>query len=175
MSGMHGQLQMAKKLQASRIFRFAHILKIISALAPMISSKLRITFLLLGSVLSIGCNSSDTGFSISGNVSYEGEAVTNGSIGFIPITKSVGHSAGADIIDGKYEIDPSKGPIEGSYKVIIYAEKPSGKKIQADEGSSEMIDEMVQYIPAIYNSRTSLEIKLEGDQPDLDFLLKAPK
>ena len=68
-----------------------------------------------------------------------------------------------------------EGPQAGSYKVVIYAERPSGRKLQADEGSSEMVDELVQYIPEIYNVKTTLSVDVSGDRADLNFLLEKPK
>lgn len=114
-------------------------------------------------------------FAVSGQVVYDGKPVTNGNIGFVPTQSSAAKSAGADIVDGRYEIPGYKGLLEGSYKVVIYAERPTGRKLQADEGSTERIDELVQYIPDVYNVSTTLSADVSGDREDLDFMLEKPK
>ena len=122
----------------------------------------------------IGCQSEEGRFEISGKVTYEGQPVPDGTIGFIHNEMASENSVGTEITDGVYRIPRDQGPREGSYTVLIDGERPSGRKIQADEGSNEMIDEMEQYIPAIYNSRSTLKIEIAGDRVDLDFDLQKP-
>ena len=112
---------------------------------------------------------------ISGTVTYDGQPVTSGNIGFIAAKDGAGEPAGTDIVDGHYEIPRSEGPREGSYKIMIYADRPSGRTIAADEGSSETMSQMEQYIPAIYNTRTTLMVDLSEDRDDMNFVLKKPK
>ncbi len=127
-------------------------------------------------LLTSGCGSDGPQkFAISGQVSYDGQPVNNGNIGFVPTEASTDKAVGADVVDGRYEIPRYEGPHQGTYKVVIYAERPSGRKLQADEGSSERIDELVQYIPEIYNSRSTLTVEISGDRDDLNFDLEKPK
>jgi hypothetical protein len=114
-------------------------------------------------------------FAISGQVFYDGQPVNHGNIGFIAAEAGAGKSVGGDVVAGRYEFPRYEGPQAGSYKVVIYAERPSGRKLQADEGSSEMVDELVQYIPEIYNVKTTLSVDVSGDRDDLNFLLEKPK
>ena len=130
---------------------------------------------LLGTVLLVGCADTSGRLAISGNVSYDGQPLPNGTIGFAPQDASTGKAAGAEIIDGRYEISHDDGPLAGTYQVRVYAERPTGRKLQADEGSSETIDQMVQYIPPLYNDRTTLTAELTADREDLDFTLEKPK
>jgi len=124
---------------------------------------------------SLGCGDTEGRFSLSGTVTYDGQPINNGNIGFIVAGSSTGKSVGADVIDGHYEIPRHEGPQAGAYKVMIYAERPSGRKIEAEEGSTEMIDQLVQYIPDVYNDRTTLTIELSSDRDDLNFDLEKPK
>lgn len=130
----------------------------------------------LSCVLVSGCGSDGPQrFSVGGQLTYDGQPVTTGTIGFIPLQASAGEAVAREIVDGRYEFPRYEGPQAGSYKVVIYAERPSGRKLQADEGSSEMVDELVQYIPEIYNVKTTLSVDVSGDRDDLNFLLEKPK
>ena len=123
----------------------------------------------------LGCGDGDGRFALSGTVTYDGQPVNNGNIGLIPTEASTSKSTGADILDGHYEIPRHEGPQEGTYEVVIYAERPSGRKIEADEGSGEMVDQLVQYIPEIYNARSTLTVEISDNREDLDFDLEKPK
>lgn len=129
--------------------------------------------LLSGSL--VGCGGGDRRFAVSGEVTYDGSPVSEGTIGFIPVEAGEGLSAGADIVDGHYEIPRLEGPTAGSYMVMIYAERPTGRVLQADEGSSEMVEQKAQYIPWIYNEQSTLTADISGDRDDLDFTLDKPK
>ncbi|QDT00809.1 hypothetical protein [Adhaeretor mobilis] len=114
-------------------------------------------------------------FAVSGTVAYDGQQITNGTIDLIPANGFDGKSAGAKIIDGRYEIPQLEGPEQGPYLVMIVANRPSGKRVPADEGSSELVDVPEQYIPSIYNDRTTLKAEISGDRDDLNFDLEKPK
>lgn len=143
---------------------------------PAASDRLNKTLLiLLISCSAIGCRDTSGRLAVSGKVTYDGQPVTNGSIGLLTSDISSGKSVGADIVDGQYEIPRDEGPLAGSYKVVISAERPSGRELEADEGSTEMIDQLVQYIPEIYNARSTLTVEISGDRDDLNFELEKPK
>lgn len=124
-----------------------------------------------------GCGDGDDEgrFAISGKVTFDGQPVTNGNIGFVSIDAGTVEPAGTDVVDGHYSIPRHEGPQEGSYKVVIYADRSNGRKIEADEGSTEMIDQMEQYIPGVYNARSTLTVEISGDRDDLDFDLEKQK
>lgn len=133
--------------------------------------------LLLFSVFYAGCADENAvgRFVLSGTVTYDGQPVTNGTIELFPAAGNTGKPAGAEIIDGRYEMQRTLGPELGNYEVVILANRPSGRRVPADEGSSEMVDIPEQYIPAIYNTRTTLKAEVSGDQADLNFDLERPK
>ena len=127
-------------------------------------------------LLANGCGSDGPPkFALSGQVTYDGQPVSNGNIGFIASDASTGKSAGCEVVDGRYQIPRYEGLLAGTYKVVIYAERPTGRKLQADEGSSEMVDELEQYIPEIYNARSTLTVEISSDREDLNFDLEKPK
>ncbi|QDS98226.1 hypothetical protein [Adhaeretor mobilis] len=125
----------------------------------------------------IGCggDGAEGRFAISGKVTFDGQPVTNGNIGFVSTKPGTVEPAGTDVVDGQYSVPQYEGPTEGTYKVVIYADRPSGRKIEADEGSTEMMDQMEQYIPEVYNARSTLTVEISGDRDDLDFDLKKQK
>ncbi|WP_146397049.1 hypothetical protein [Pseudobythopirellula maris] len=87
----------------------------------------------------------------------------------------MGRPAAGEIVDGRYEIPRSEGPFTGEYRVMIYAERPSGRTMQADESGSETLELLEQYLPSTYNDRTTLEAWIDGDRLDLDFPLEKPR
>lgn len=132
--------------------------------------------IIIAITLLVGCtNDTDGRFAISGSVSYDGEPIKAGSIGFVSTDNNVLKSAGADIVDGRYSIPLAEGPTSGSYIVSVEAERPTGRKILADEGSTDTIDEMERYIPEIYNTFSKLNTEITGNQDDLNFDLEKPK
>lgn len=129
----------------------------------------------IGLISLSGCGDTQDGYLLSGRVSYDGQPVSDGEIGFVAVDGTIGSYGGTDIVDGTYELPRSEGVTAGSYQVVIYAERPSGRRVKADEGSSEMIDQIEQYIPEIYNLSSSLKVDISGDKDDMDFELEKPK
>ncbi len=136
-------------------------------------AKLLTIFLFIGSL--VGCGGGDRRYAVSGEVTYDGSPVSEGTIGFVPAQDGEGSAAGADIVDGHYEIPRLEGPTAGSYMVIIYAERSTGRLLQADEGSSEMVEQKAQYIPWIYNEQSKLTADISEDRDNLNFVLEKPK
>ncbi len=80
---------------------------------------------LLGTLLSLvsGCDSSNDGpprFELSGEVTFQGQAVPKGRITFSPDTSKGNKGPGAivDIVDGKYATG-DKGTVGGSHTITI--------------------------------------------------------
>ena len=106
---------------------------------------------------------------VSGQVTYDGQPVSNGSIGFSPTDPSAGKGGAADLIEGRYEFPD--GLPAGNYTVWIEAQRPSGKKFPSEDGGAP-VDQLVQYIPAAYNTDSTLQVEITTDRDDLDFLLE---
>ena len=121
-----------------------------------------------------GCGEVEGRFAVGGSVSYDGKPIPEGTISFVPPDVQTRQAAGTEISNGAYAIAKAEGLEPGDYRVVIYAERPSGRKIEADEGSSEMIDEPEQYIPPMYNALTKLTVEISADRSDLNFDLEAP-
>jgi hypothetical protein len=69
--------------------------------------------------------------SVGGEVTLDGVPVNEGSIRFIPVKGASGPTAGADILDGEYNIARAKGPSLGTHKVEVYVPRNTGRKIIA--------------------------------------------
>lgn len=123
---------------------------------------------------SLSCGGGEPRYAVGGQVTYDGQPVERGSIGFAPIDPAVGCPAGGPIANGAYLIRSHEGPCAGEYRVIIYAERSTGRSYPADEGSSETIEQFVQYLPPTYNDQTTLTVRLDADRDDLHFILERP-
>lgn len=138
--------------------------------------------LLLGSVgiaFCLGCGPSYDGprrAAVTGHVSLNGQAISKGSIEFIPSAETSGPTTGARIVDGEYELAEAKGPVIGNYKVRIFAPGPTGRKVSVGSlgPPGTLMDEIGETVPSQYNTKTNLERELSAGQNQLDFDLTAP-
>ena len=119
-----------------------------------------------------GCGSSEPErVKVSGNVTYMGKPIAQGSIRFIPTGDTKGPTASANIQQGKYEAVAKGGVVVGINRVEITAiaprKDPMGRDLAAMEGAG------VQYMPIKYNHQSELTVKIESGGPDEhDFNLK---
>jgi hypothetical protein len=121
-----------------------------------------------------GCGSSGDPCSINGSVTFGGAPVEDGNIAFIPEGQSESPGAGVKIIGGRYDIPLDVGLWAGKYRVSITAIKKTGRKVAAPEvmeGGAEKIEEVIQYIPARYNSSSELQLDLAPGENSHDFNL----
>lgn len=112
-------------------------------------------------------------FPLSGDVSFKGSPVAQGSIRFVPENKGE-QPEGASIKDGKY----STMLTAGKKQVVIEAFRP--KEAKTDEpkrpggvplaGGGAIDTEM--YIPDQYNTKTTLEVVAGPDTSKHDFTLQ---
>ena len=120
-----------------------------------------------------GCSRSPTR-RVSGEVSYKGEPIKEGSIEFLPIEGTGGPSVGAPIKDGAYVIPAAKGPLaDGTYTVKLVAMRntgiiPPGRRRYAKAGPA-----MKAILPEEYNYKSKLKVKIDPNaNPNrLDFHL----
>jgi hypothetical protein len=127
----------------------------------------RTTWLLLALCLA-GCRS-DPRAGISGQVLVDGQPLEVGSILFQPTEGTQSPNAGSSIVDGEYEVPRPKGPMAGKYRVEIHAFRKTGRKIAISNGA--LIDEEKEWIPARYNSQTTLLKTVQAGDNVLNFEL----
>jgi hypothetical protein len=121
------------------------------------------TFLL---PLLVGCGSNKI-VELSGAVTYEGQAVSKGTITFLP-QNDKGPAAGV-IADGKYTLKLAPG----SYGVRIEGFKVIGQEpLHPDDPASPKFDKLEPMVPAEYNENSILKAEVLGNTKVLDFHLK---
>lgn len=124
-------------------------------------------------VLAAGCK--ERGCPISGQVTFDGKPVVEGTIAFEP-ADGQGATTGGKIADGKYSLIDNASPMPGKKRVRIMAARKTGRRVPAGPPAppTMMIDEIVRYIPDIYNQRTTLACEIAHDGPrEIDFHLKS--
>jgi hypothetical protein len=103
---------------------------------------------------------------ISGKVSYHGEPVKSGEIRFIPSQDTGGPAWGALIVDGQYVADGNGGVPVGTHRVEISAPGAKGaaggdREFGAPSSRNAKTASQKQYLPAKYNSQSTLKITVE--------------
>src|SRR3569623_3186995 len=104
---------------------------------------------LMGSTLILGllagCGSRGPALMpISGEVKFDGQPLSTGTIEFIPNADTNGPSTGAKIEAGRYTVPREKGGVVGDYRVLITSIQKTGEKIPAGTAAPEgtMVDEV---------------------------------
>jgi hypothetical protein len=111
-----------------------------------------------------GCGGPKT-YSVSGTVTYKGEPIPEGYIAFVP--EGPGRGGGGAIANGSYQVRAQAG----KNRVEITASKmmplPRGRL-----GMNGATEEVQQYLPARYNTKTELKADITNSTP-LDFNLES--
>jgi hypothetical protein len=121
-----------------------------------------------------GCGSNR--FHISGNVTYNGKSIEDGTIEFVPVEGTAGSTIGAPINEGRYECLQDVSLVRGGrYQVRISALAKTGKttpNIVVPGGPPLELSQ--NYIPAKYNSNSTLTVTLASDSATntFDFQLR---
>ena len=111
--------------------------------------------------------------SVRGTVTVDGQPLKEGAIRFIPTEDASGPTAGANIVDGQFEIPKETGTFAGKFKVQITARRPSSK-LMRDPETGQATRGFEQYIPAKYNTRTELTADVKaGEDNEFTFDLKS--
>lgn len=108
-------------------------------------------------------------YKVSGTVTFDGANVKEGRILFVP-KDGKGPADGGEIVDGKYTLECTAG----KKRVEIRATTKSKVPHKMPKGMDMPGPDMVELIPAKYNSKTTLEAEVTTD-PDnntFDFPLK---
>lgn len=66
---------------------------------------------------------------VEGTVSLDGRPLAAGTVTFIPTANTAGPSAGGPITAGKFSIPAEAGPFKGKYRVRIFADRQTGRKV----------------------------------------------
>ena len=119
----------------------------------------------------LGCDSAGQTCSLSGQVTYDGEPIAEGSMRLMPLGETGGPGGSSAITGGKYEIPADKGMLAGEYLVVISASRSTGKTIPGPDGEGD-IKETVPYIPHKYGRDSELKLTLSAGENSHDFALE---
>jgi hypothetical protein len=124
-------------------------------------------------VLAAGCGSGSR-VQISGEVTFEGQPLSQGMIVFTPVDTAIGPSTGCEIVSGKYHVPSGLGAAPGvTYQVQITSLAKSGKFIANPfDSKGPPLELDANYLPATYNARSILKVKVVPGSNCFDFALK---
>jgi len=110
----------------------------------------------------------------SGKVTLDGQPLEKGVIQFHPGNDASGQPlrgkrTEATINAGQYQLSSDQGAVVGENIVMISATKVVGKEM----ADGEEIDKVEQYLPAIYNSETTLSVNVTPEDQEHNFELKS--
>jgi hypothetical protein len=127
---------------------------------------------ILSSLAAAGCTGKRV--SVAGAVTYDGQPVDGGRIFFIPHGDPVGRPAvHATIEQGKYHLSAAQGPESGNHRVeIVWHKKPGDKPLGKPGDPGFTTDDLVQTLPAVYNSKSTLSADVQPGSNTFDFPLK---
>jgi hypothetical protein len=121
----------------------------------------------------VGCAQGPPTAHVWGKVSFEGAAITEGTIEFIPIEGTSGPTVGAVIANGAYDIPAKSGPlIDGVYRVELRAVRETGRPAPKHP-SGKGIPERESIFPPEYSTNSTLRVKISATPTENqhDFLL----
>jgi hypothetical protein len=121
---------------------------------------------------------------LEGEVTFDGNKVTNGDIRFIPAHSSMGPTAGADIVDGHYRVTNKGGVPVGKHRVVLRAFIIEGVgSASGDEEVGDLlggpaprrsrskppipvyqVEGRPQFLPPAYNSQSPLTVEVTGEE-----------
>ncbi len=105
---------------------------------------------------------------LKGKVTVDGEPMDAGTISFIPLDTQNNRPSGGSILGGVYDVPEPMGANEGSYKVEIHWQKPTGKKMKAID-SDELIEQRKEGLPDKYHKNTELTAEIKSDTKEINF------
>jgi len=119
---------------------------------------LRMTLTIGVLMLLAGCGSGR--FPVTGEVTFDGKPVEEGTISFEP-ADGKGPTTGGKIVGGKYEFKGNAAPLPGKKTVRIFAARKTGRQVAVKYTTpKQMVDEIERYIPDIYNTKTTLSCEV---------------
>jgi hypothetical protein len=120
-------------------------------------------------LLSFGCSRAEKGDgfaheAVSGTVTLNRQPLDSASIQFIPAAPGTLPETSADIKDGKFEIGSERGPVPGSYKVLISSQ--SAAEVRPGEMPGDPPKPRPDPIPAKYNTKSTLTAEVKAGGPN---------
>ncbi|MEX2358132.1 MAG: hypothetical protein WEE51_07355, partial [Pirellulaceae bacterium] len=120
-----------------------------------------------------GCGGKESGpdrHPVSGTVQHNEAPLETGTIFFVP-NQGGGGGSSFPIENGKFGSTEENGLSVGTYRIEITSAQKTGNSIPG-AGPNGMVEEVIQVIPAKYNSATTLDATVgEDDANQFEFTL----
>lgn len=115
----------------------------------------------------LGCHHGP--FPVSGEVTFDGNPVDEGTISFEP-ADGIGSATGGKITAGKYALTDKAAPQPGKKIVRIFAVRKTGRHVT--DRLTGTVEAVEPYIPDVYNARSILTCEVASDGAcQIDFAL----
>jgi hypothetical protein len=119
--------------------------------------------------LTFGCQKASDRVPVAGQVTWQNQPLSRGSILFVPTDGHRGPKVGGEVVAGRYLVERERGPSPGAYRVEVRSdtgERPHSPTDKARDRSKSS----VQLIPKEYNDNTKLKVTIKADDNgDLSF------
>ena len=104
----------------------------------------------------------------AGTVTLDGTPLEEGAIAFLPTGDTQGPSAGGEIVNGHYEVEDV---VAGTNRVEIRGWKKTGRQLPKVDNflGGGAAEEMIQIVPAKYNTLSEEIHRIGAKQHVLDF------
>lgn len=96
-------------------------------------------------------------------VTFDNEPLNQGYLTFQPEPDTPGPSTAADIVEGNFSIPSQMEVLPGTFRIQIEFHRPSGEK-QKKPRNGELFEVQEQFIPARYNSASTLTVEVKNNQ-----------
>jgi hypothetical protein len=114
--------------------------------------------------IAVGCGG-DGKAALTGHVTFDHQPLASGAIVFLP-ENGEGASCGDKIADGRYAVRLTPGKKAVKITANRFVEKQERRKGHPEDG---YFDVQIQYIPAQYNTATTLAITVPAENGTADF------
>jgi hypothetical protein len=115
-----------------------------------------------------GCSGGNTGATVRGEVTLDGQPLKQGIIRFVPLDGKT-PTADTGITNGKFNATVTVGEM----KVEITAPKVIGKHKMYDTPESPVVEDVVELVPSRYNVRSELQMTVKRGSQERRFELKS--
>lgn len=141
----------------------------------------RVAIVLFASLVS-GCGGGDPNRgAVRGTITIDGKPVTQGTVDFMPIDRSLGSTAGTTIEDGKYDLARIKGATVGKNRVVVagslkFAEPDSNPPELGGEPGIDLPEEFYRswgFRRIEYEDDPSLIVDIQPGKNQFDFHLRS--
>jgi len=128
---------------------------------------IRVRWFVLAAALAAAAGCSQSRVPVSGTVTFAGKPIDAGGIQFVSLDAAAPAKVGSPVADGKYALDPTRGPFPGKYRVEFFWKKKTGKKVPNGDGG--MTEATVEGLPAKYNDHSEVVVEINSSTTTLDF------